>query len=418
VADSETSNIKLTNQEEGGNNNTWGTIADNNFERIDDKFGDTTEISSTGGTTVLTDTQELVAHIDVSGTLVTNKVIQFSGRGGYWIVRNTTTGDYTLTCKLSASTGVVIPQGTSKLIWCNGDDIILGNTNEDVSPEAVIASATTTNILAAGTEFVAVSGTATITSFGTGANQKRFVRATGAFTLTHNATSLILPGGQNIKAASGDTFIVISDASSNCRVYAYMRAANPPPTIPVGASCDYWGDTAPSFYLFLYGQSVSRTTYAALFAVIGVTYGVGDGSTTFTLPDCRGRVVAGKDNMGGTSANRLTDQTGGLNGDTLGDTGGSETHTMARSAMPNVTLSGTTDNSGNHTHDVNDGGANYSAGPGGQLVPTNANTQTQAGGNHNHTVTTSSINGGVTQTAMNIVQPTIIANKIIFTGVA
>jgi microcystin-dependent protein len=97
---------------------------------------------------------------------------------------------------------------------------------------------------------------------------------------------------------------------------------------------DYWGSTAPSGWLLCYGQAVSRTTYAKLFAKISTTYGTGDGSTTFNLPDKRGRVTAGKDDMGGSSANRLTNQSGGLNGDTLGGTGGSETHTLTDAEMP------------------------------------------------------------------------------------
>ena len=60
-----------------------------------------------------------------------------------------------------------------------------------------------------------------------------------------------------------------------------------------------------------------------LFTALGTTYG-GDGSTTFNLPDLRGRVIAGKDDMGTTSADRLTNQTGGLDGDTLGATGGAD----------------------------------------------------------------------------------------------
>jgi hypothetical protein len=102
----------------------------------------------------------------------------------------------------------------------------------------------------------------------------------------------------------------------------------------VGEVAIYAGSTLPSGWLFCYGQAVSRTTYSALFTAIGTTYGTGDGSTTFNLPDLRGRVIAGKDNMGGTSANRLTDQAGGLDGDTLGDAGGSETHTLTIGQMP------------------------------------------------------------------------------------
>jgi microcystin-dependent protein len=105
-------------------------------------------------------------------------------------------------------------------------------------------------------------------------------------------------------------------------------------TIPVGAIIPYGGDSAPSGYLLCYGQAVSRTTYADLFTVTGTTYGSGDGSTTFNVPDLRGRVIAGQDDMGGASANRLTGQSGGVNGDILGAAGGAETHTLIISEMP------------------------------------------------------------------------------------
>jgi microcystin-dependent protein len=103
---------------------------------------------------------------------------------------------------------------------------------------------------------------------------------------------------------------------------------------PSGVVSAYGGTSAPTGWLLCYGQAVSRTTYAALFAVLGTTYGSGDGSTTFNVPDLRGRTVAGQDDMGGSSANRLTNQSGGLNGDTLGATGGSETHTLSTAQMP------------------------------------------------------------------------------------
>lgn len=90
--------------------------------------------------------------------------------------------------------------------------------------EVTVASASTCDILGAASALVAISGATTITSLGTGANRVRFVRFTGALTLTHNATSLILPGGANITTAAGDTMIVESDASSNARVLAYQRA--------------------------------------------------------------------------------------------------------------------------------------------------------------------------------------------------
>jgi microcystin-dependent protein len=71
-----------------------------------------------------------------------------------------------------------------------------------------------------------------------------------------------------------------------------------------------------------------------LFAAIGTTYGSGDGSTTFTLPDLRGRVIAGLDNMGGSAASRLT-STVLTASNTLGATGGTQTHTLTSGQMPN-----------------------------------------------------------------------------------
>lgn len=82
------------------------------------------------------------------------------------------------------------------------------------------------------------------------------------------------------------------------------------------------GPTAPAKWLLCYGQSVSTSTYAALFSVIGYTYGGSGGS--FNLPDLRGRTLAGVDNMGGTAANRITSGVSGITGTTLGAAGGDQ----------------------------------------------------------------------------------------------
>ena len=96
--------------------------------------------------------------------------------------------------------------------------------------------------------------------------------------------------------------------------------------VPTGVVNPYAGATAPAGWLLCFGQSISRTTYSTLFTAIGTTYGSASG-TTFNLPDMRGRVVAGQDDMGGTAASRVTTAGGGLDGVTLGAAGGSQTHT-------------------------------------------------------------------------------------------
>lgn len=96
--------------------------------------------------------------------------------------------------------------------------------------------------------------------------------------------------------------------------------------IPTGFIGCYAGATAPTNTLEAFGQNVSRVTYANLFGQIGTTHGAGDGVTTFGLPDLRGRVMVGLDNMGGSSANRIT----AAAADTLGGTGGTEIISIAQ----------------------------------------------------------------------------------------
>lgn len=88
--------------------------------------------------------------------------------------------------------------------------------------EVSLASAATTDIGGAGSLYVAITGTTTITSFGTNYSGPRFLRFTGALTLTHSA-SLVLPGGSSIVTAAGDTAIVVPQAAG-WRVVSYTRA--------------------------------------------------------------------------------------------------------------------------------------------------------------------------------------------------
>lgn len=183
--------------------------------------------------------------------------------------------------------------------------------------------------------------------------------------------------------------------------------------IPLGSAIPYFGTTAPnSAFVLPYGQAISRTTYATLFALFSTTYGVGDGSSTFNVPDLRGRVIAGKDNMGGSSANRLTDQSGGLDGDTLGDTGGEETHVITEAELAAHTHSVTTTA---HSHTTTLGRHSTDSGTGGST-----GYYTYNGGNQtNDAVASSSASPNGTaastgsSTAHNNVQPTIIANYIL-----
>lgn len=103
-------------------------------------------------------------------------------------------------------------------------------------PFTSIASASTTDLSTVATIGASITGTTTITSFGTGANLLRIGKFAGALTLTHNATSLILPGGANITTAAGDRFIALSDGSGNWTVVNYTKANGTPIIFDWGTS--------------------------------------------------------------------------------------------------------------------------------------------------------------------------------------
>jgi microcystin-dependent protein len=209
--------------------------------------------------------------------------------------------------------------------------------------------------------------------------------------------------------------------------------------VPAGCMMDYAGSTEPLGWVFCYGQLLNRVTYATLFAAIGTVYGAGDGSTTFAVPDCRGRVTAGDDNMGGTAANRITTAGSGIDGKVLGGAGGAEsvaliitnlaahTHSVPAHTHPGTDHLHTVPN---HTHPITvypsyqtgseqvlqkrwvfwDTQTGGSTGGSGAFSTTAADRDLTTG---NSAVLTTGSNG--TGTAHNNVQPTIVMNKIIKT---
>lgn len=101
-----------------------------------------------------------------------------------------------------------------------------------------------------------------------------------------------------------------------------LASSSDPSTMGITGEIKMWSvATAPSGWLICDGSAVSRTTYSALFALIGTTYGVGDGTTTFNVPNMKGRVPVGLDS-------------GQTEFDAIGETGGAKTHTLITSEMP------------------------------------------------------------------------------------
>lgn len=157
---------------------------------------------------------------------------------------------------------------------------------------------------------------------------------------------------------------------------------------PAAAIMQYAGSTAPTGWLLADGTAVSRTTYAALFAIVATSYGVGDGSTTFNLPNLKGRVPVGRDAA----------QT---EFDVLAETGGAKTHTLTAAQMPSHSHGG----SASAPYTTAAGGNNTGSG-----IPPHSGFS--SGNSWGGSIGTDAQGGG---TAHNILQPYIVLNYIIKT---
>ncbi|TAJ10646.1 MAG: hypothetical protein EPO61_02200 [Nitrospirae bacterium] len=169
--------------------------------------------------------------------------------------------------------------------------------------------------------------------------------------------------------------------------------------IPTGGLLAYGGSSAPSGYLLCDGSAVSRSTYATLFSTIGTTYGAGDGSTTFNLPDLRGRypLGSGTGTGGGVSGSGAPSGGSSLTARSQGDWGGEQSHTLTVSELAS------------HSHDPINRDIRTSAFTGSTGVSVLAADNTSG---TTYTINTSSTGGG---TAHNIMNPFIVTNFIIKT---
>lgn len=153
--------------------------------------------------------------------------------------------------------------------------------------------------------------------------------------------------------------------------------------VPTGVILAYAGTAAPSGYLLCDGSAVSRTAFASLYSVIGISHGQGDGSTTFNVPDMRGRFIRGRDAGAGRdpdASSRTAIQLGGNTGDTIGSLQGYAT------ALPTTNF--TTDTAPDHTHGVPSNDGTTSANAAGNLYTRQNTAGTSApGGSHDHEVT-------------------------------
>jgi microcystin-dependent protein len=276
--------------------------------------------------------------------------------------------DYTQTASYRSLATAIYPDGITL-------DRIAGNTI-GVKTNALDASYLTT--VAVGQGLARTSGN-TVLQIDTPSAELSF---------TNNALQITNAGVTNTKLSNMaantvkarlDTIGTPQDVPISQLLSPYINSVA---TVPTGALLDFAGSTAPDGFLICNGAAVSRDTYATLFATIGTTYGVGDTTTTFNLPDFRGRASVGA-GLGSGLTNRA-----------LGTQIGEESHLLTEGELP----------SHNHT-----GGAFWPV-PKAQASA----EQNQTAGPEDYTRFANTGSTGGNQPHNNI-QPSLVVNKIIKT---
>ena len=407
MASTYTANSGIEKPGSGEQSGTWGDTTNTNFDIIDRALNGVGAITLSGTTHTLTtsdgslsDGQFKVLVLGGSPSGTNTITISPNDQDKMFLVHNNT--GQTAIFTQGSGANATIPAGDFAWIFADGAGSGAAVTLAAVDTSQITDSAITSAKIADGTIATADIADSAITSAKIAdgtivaadiasnsiTNAKMADDSVGSAELIDNSVGA---AAINISGNGTSGQYVTSDGDGS---FSYTT---PTAAFLSGMIMPYGGSSAPSGWLLLYGQAVSRSTYSSLFSAIGTTYGVGDGSSTFNLPDLRGRTIAGQDDMGGSSADRLTNQTGGVNGDTLGGTGGSETHTLTVAQ-----LAAHTHGAGSYTTNIKGSGV----GGGARAQSNNAGTDIAVTG------TSGSTGSG---SAHNNVQPTIILNYIIKT---
>ena len=300
MASTYTSNLRLTKQGDGDNPNTWGQVLnDGVISLVDEAVAGYTTVS-VGATTSVT-----LTNNQGSGDQSRSAILELKGSVG---------GSH-------STIYVLIPNNSKSYVVRNsvsyasaGADVILrvaGNTGVTIAP------ASNTFVITNGTSVYNVAPTnfpSAITIEGA-ATFESTVTVSGAATFLSTVT------------IKGDVHV----SSKVCASAFYGDGSNLSGLLPPGVIVPYGVSAAPTGFLLCNGQAVSRTTYSALFAVVSALYGAGDESSTFNVPDLRGRFIAGWD--AGTEV--LTDVTAGMIvGSPIATVGGTQAVQLTEAQMP------------------------------------------------------------------------------------
>jgi len=319
MASTYTTRLRLEKQGTGENANTWGDKTNDTFDLIDESIYGYAAKSVAGSSDVTltnsnaTSDESRQSVLEFTGTLTGNINVLLPTTESKYIVYNNTAGSYTLTVATTGNTGTgtAVVQSSHALMYSNGTfvkDVFASGINNLVCKGTLsVAGAVeldggnvTINESSASVDFRVESNGSTHALFVDGSEDKVGILnsspsvaldVTGAVTASGTITGNLFSGsGEDIKDTVPTGGVIMAGFSTE-------------PTK---------SDDSTKRYLLCNGQAVSRSTYSALFSAISTTYGTGDGSSTFNVPDMMGRVPVG------------TGAGSGLTSRSIGATGGTE----------------------------------------------------------------------------------------------
>ena len=319
MASTYTTRLRLEKQGTGENANTWGDKTNDTFDLLDESIYGYAAKSVAGSSNVTlsnsnaTSDESRQSVLEFTGTLTGNINVLLPTVESRYIVYNNTAGSYTLTVATTGNTGTgtAVVQSSHALMYSNGTFV------KDVFASGI------NNLVCKGTLSVAGAveldgGNVTINE--TSADVDFRVESNG------NANAIFVDGGNDrVGILNGSPSVALDvtgavTASGTITGNLFSGSGEDiKDTVPTGGVIMAGFSTEPTKsddstkrYLLCNGQAVSRSTYSALFSAISTTYGTGDGSSTFNVPDMMGRVPVG------------TGAGSGLTSRTIGATGGTE----------------------------------------------------------------------------------------------
>ena len=264
MSSSYTTSLKIQEIGNGEQAGVWGTSTNTNWQLIEQAVAGVQTITMANANYTLTnlngildEARNMVLIIQGTNSGIYQVIIP-SNQTKFYVVSNNTTGGYAITIGTSGGSVISIPNGTTAQVYTDGTNTYSAQTGSSGN--------------------FTVNGNLTVTG-----NETEVGTLTAStLSVTNNATFAVSPTAPT--PTTGDNTTKVATTA-----FVQNSIAN----VPSGSLLMWPTTSAPSGYLLCDGTAVSRSTYATLFSLIGSTFGSGDGSTTFNLPNYTGRMPYG-----------------------------------------------------------------------------------------------------------------------------